>query len=121
MNEKTKLKLSILLEKNVVSTTTIEKIQLIEMYLQEKVSNIGNLDTDFMYTHLAMAIDRAEKEKQLQQDNEFIKNQLLQNEHYEEASLLLDEVSLQIRTEFNAPERTMILLHFCNIVSQRGE
>jgi|GEM_PF-2934954 len=121
MKEKTKLKLNILKDKQVISEETYDKVIEIEKSLIQIVPNIEEIDTDFMYTHLSMAIDRVEKNKQLTEENDFIKEQLIASEFYDEARSLLASLSNEIDVMFNEPESTMILLHLSNLLSQRGE
>ncbi len=121
MNSQTKLKLNILKEKQVVSEATVGKVFIIEKLLREAVKNIESLDTDFMYTHLSMAINRADKNEQLTEDNIIIREQLEISEFFNEATELLQTASTLINIEFSPAEQTMILAHFCNMISQRGE
>jgi hypothetical protein len=121
MKEQTKLKLNILQSKGVVSESTIQKNYTIERALKEFIPNIESLDTDFTFTHLAMALDRVEKNNQLSETNEIIKEQLVVSEFYNESKNVLDTVSKAVNVTFNEAESIMILLHVCNLVSQRGE
>jgi|LGOV01.1.fsa_nt_gb hypothetical protein len=121
MKEQIKLKLNILATNGVVSESTVKKIYTIDKSILSIIPNIESIDTDFTYTHLAMAIDRVEKDKQLTESNDAINEQLQESEFYPESKDLLDNLSTEISVKFNEAESIMILLHLCNLVSQRGE
>lgn len=120
MKDQTILKLSILEEKNVISSDTKGKVEQIDQFLKSMFKTFEEHDSDFLFTHLAMTIDRVAKNKQLTDINEIILKQLKQSEVYPKALQLLQAISQLIEMKFNEAETVMLLVHFCSLIEMRG-
>ncbi|AIO19406.1 PRD domain protein [Candidatus Izimaplasma bacterium HR1] len=121
MKDQTKLKINILKDREVISETTVKNIYIIEETLTSFVANIEEMDTDSMFTHLAIALDRVEKNNQLTESNEIIKEQLMISGFYTEAEAILQKASQKANVVFNEAESIMVLVHICTLLLQRGE
>ncbi len=120
MKTQTITKLNILQEKGVITEDTKRKVEEIDSLLQSKFKTFDDHDSDFMFTHLAMAIDRVTKVNQITDINQFILEQLQQSKVYPNALQLLKSVTELIDTDFNQAEAVMILVHFCSLIEMRG-
>jgi len=113
-------RLKILLENKVISQETYDYIVAIDEKIFDEFSlDDSNEKEDMFWTHLAMAIDRALKEEQLDDINEEIVNEVQAQDNIEEASARLEKIENMIEKKFNLAERTFILLHTCNVL--KGE
>lgn len=121
MKTQTIKKMEILVQNNVITEAIHNKINQIDDYLKTLFPQFDEYDTDFMFTHLSMAMDRVSKDKQLTESSDFIKEELDKSEFIGEAKLLLENISSLVELEFNEPEALMILLHLCTLAARKGQ
>lgn len=120
MKAQTTQKLTILQDRQVISKETKEKVESIDTFLQSTFATFEDHDSDFLFTHLAMAIDRVSKANQITEVNEIILDQIKQSDTFPRATKLLSDISNMIGTSFNDAESVMILVHFCSLIEMRG-
>ena len=121
MKTQTIRKMEVLVDNNVISKDIHDKINKVDEYLKSLFPKFDEYDTDFMFTHLSMAMDRVSKDKQLTEANDFVKVELEKSEFIVEAKTLLSNISDLTELEFNEPEALMILLHLCTLAARKGQ
>ena len=119
MNKTTVLKLNLLQEKSVISEKVYDQMFTVDKFLSEKLTNFEALDTETMYVHLAMSLDRIEKNKALTDSNAFVEEQVKESIHYKDACKMLEGLGQEIGVSFNNEESIMILLHLCTLLEKQ--
>lgn len=113
-------RLKILLENNVIKKESYDLIIEIDEKIFHELSLEDSNDKENMFwTHLAIAIDRALKDEQLDEISEEIVNEVESQEMIAKANERLAKIENMIDKKFNLAERTFILLHTCNVL--KGE
>ncbi len=72
-----------------------------------------------MITHFAMAISRQQQGKIIDEMDSFLFEDIKNNENYEQAKTLWDEMNLKLPTEFNENEVRFMMLHLSTLVGNK--
>lgn len=72
-------------------------------------------------THLAMASQRVIKKEELDNLDDFIWQQVQNDQGYEMAKMLLKDVEAQASFEYPVEEKKFLLMHLCNLVKKEDE
>lgn len=109
-------RLKILLDNGVISKDTMKYVELIHENLFPDIElEKSNSEEIMFWTHLAMTIERALKNEQLNDLDISMRDEIEKQDNYNIANKKVEMIEKIIGKNLNASERTYILLHVCNI------
>lgn len=111
-----KEKLNVLLSASVIDQTVADHVLIVVEYLLSTNIIRDELQADAFLTHLTMAINRQRTNEVIDTIDAFIRDEIVNNEHYEEAKRVCSELLAMISVEFQDAELDYIHLHLSNLL-----
>lgn len=112
MNER----ISILYENNVLDKEVYENIEFITNFIEEQITCSDEDKINMFWTHLAMALQRNNKDEEITDLDQEMVNELSDLENYSQALEIVDNIEKMINVKISEGERAYIILHLCNVI-----
>lgn len=114
-----KTKLEILFKNDVLDKTAYDSLLLILDDLIKKNIIQDTQQADFFLTHLAMACARHKNKENINQLDEVLKKEIYESKHYNESSLLWEQLQKRLPLTLHKSEIDYIYLHLINFLNTR--
>ena len=114
-----KMRLDILKEAGQLSEENyINIFKIIEIVEKEYKTHLTEENASMFVTHMVMALSRIEKDEEVNPMEDFLIEEIVKNEHYERAGVIIKKIEEVIEETLPDNEVPFIEMHLCTLLSK---